>query len=128
MGGKQEVGAEASASDSGELYPSIRKLPLLGVPYADLYRRTRVQEAVFETLTQEYEIAKVAEAKETPSVRLLDPPDVPESKSFPPRLAIMFLGFSVFRGRCVWISAEARWKEISATDPQKVFYKKSFKP
>jgi capsule polysaccharide export protein KpsE/RkpR len=121
MGGKQEVGAEASASDSNELYPSIRKLPLLGVPYADLYRRTRVQEAVFESLTREYELAKVAEAKEVPSVRLLDPPDVPERKSFPPRLAIMFLGtFLCCAGATLFVLARSRWQQIDSDDAQKV--------
>src|SRR5207302_7098983 len=90
----EKIGGKGEGSDEQQtsLYPSIRKLPLLGVPYADLYRRTRVQEAVFETLTQEYELAKVAEAKEIPSVRVLDAADVPEHKSFPPRLAIIFLG------------------------------------
>src|SRR5436190_20881851 len=58
IGGKgDETGTSSQASDS--IYPSIRKLPLLAVPYADLYRRTKVQEAVFETLTKDYELAKV---------------------------------------------------------------------
>jgi capsule polysaccharide export protein KpsE/RkpR len=39
------------------LYPSIRKLPLLGVTYSDLYRQTKIQEAVYELLTQQYEMA-----------------------------------------------------------------------
>ena len=68
IGGKQEIASDATNSDSTDLYPSIRKLPLLGVTYSDLYRRTRVEEAIFETLTQEYELAKVAEAKEIPTV------------------------------------------------------------
>jgi uncharacterized protein involved in exopolysaccharide biosynthesis len=127
MGGKQEVGAEAAASDSNDLYPSIRKLPLLGVPYADLYRRTRVQEAVFETLTREYELAKVAEAKEVPTVRLLDPPDVPERKSFPPRAVIMILGL-IFSLACavVWVSAKSRWAEISPDAQHKVLAEEVF--
>jgi uncharacterized protein involved in exopolysaccharide biosynthesis len=120
MGGKQEIGADATASDSSDLYPSIRKLPLLGVPYADLYRRTRVQEAVFESLTQEYELAKVAEAKEIPSVRVLDPPDIPEHKSFPPRLVIMLVG-AFFSGcaAVVWTLAKANWNDTPSHNPQK---------
>ena len=47
---------------------------------------------MFETLTQEYEMAKVQEAKEIPSVKVLDPPNVPERKSFPPRAVITLLG------------------------------------
>ena len=45
-----------------------------------------------ETLTQEYELAKVQEAKEIPTVKVLDPPNLPEKKSFPPRLLFMLLG------------------------------------
>src|SRR5207249_4553087 len=77
------------------LYPSIRKLPVLGVTYADLYRRTRVQEAVYESLTKEYELAKVQEVKEIPTVKLLDSPNIPERKSFPPRTLIAFLGMAL---------------------------------
>jgi len=122
LGGRQEIVADATSSQGGDLYPSIRKLPLLGVPYADLYRRTKVQEAVFESLTQEYELAKVAEAKEIPSVKVLDPANVPERKSFPPRLAIMFLGtFLCFASAVVWVLGKDRWEGIHPQDPQKIF-------
>jgi capsule polysaccharide export protein KpsE/RkpR len=128
LGGKQEVAADATSSGSGDLYPSIRKLPLLGVPYADLYRKTRVQEAVFESLTQEYELAKVAEAKEIPSVKVLDPPNVPERKSFPPRLAIMFLGtFLCCAAATVWVLGKARWQEIPQHNQQKVLAEDVFR-
>lgn len=107
-------------SDDEMLYPSIRQLPLLGVSYADLYRRMKVQEAVFETLTQQYELAKVEEAKETPSVKVLDPPNVPEKKSFPPRLLIVIVG-TAFAGifGAVWIRGRARWERIDSQDPGK---------
>jgi capsule polysaccharide export protein KpsE/RkpR len=97
LGGKGEEASEASGKTADYLYPSIRKLPLLGVAYADLYRRTRVQESVYEVLTQEYELAKVQEAKEIPIVKVVDPADIPEKKIFPPRLLMgissMFLAF-----------------------------------
>ena len=37
-------------SSSQDLYPSIRRLPLLGVQWADLYRRAKVQESVYQLL------------------------------------------------------------------------------
>src|SRR5262249_51393048 len=52
--GGPPTGSSDSSVDSQSLYPSIRKLPLLGVQYSDLYRRTKNNEAVFETLTKEY--------------------------------------------------------------------------
>ena len=67
---KAGEGPSSASGQPGEsVFPSIRKLPLLGVTYADLYRQTKVQEAVYETLTQEYELAKVQEAKEIPTVK-----------------------------------------------------------
>jgi len=120
LGGKGESEAGLADRQDASLYPSIRKLPLLGVPYADLYRRTKVQEAVFETLTQEYELAKVAEAKEIPTVKVLDMPGVPEKKSFPPRLLIMFLGtFVTFALAAVYVLARARWEGTDPQDPRK---------
>src|ERR1700737_4118762 len=110
------------------IYPSIRKLPLLGVNYADLDRNTKIQEAIFETLTQGYELAKVEEAKETPNVKVIDPPNVPEKKSFPPRPLIIILGalLPCFLG-AFWILGNARWLEIDQQDPGKVFAQEIFK-
>ncbi len=72
---------KSKTDENGELYPPLRQLPRLAVSYADLYRRVRVQEAVFELLTQQYEIASIDEAKDVPAVKVIDPPGVPERKS-----------------------------------------------
>lgn len=122
LGGKAGAAASSEESDVDSLYPPIRQLPVLGVAYADLYRRTKVEEAVFETLTQEYELAKVEEAKETPSVKVLDSPDLPEKKAFPPRLLIIFLGtlFSLGLG-ITWILGHDAWKKTDSSDVRKEF-------
>ena len=110
----------AGGSDNPDLYPSIRKLPILGVTWADLYRRTKVEEAVFETLTKQYEMAKVEEAREVPTVKVLDVADVPERKSFPPRLIIMLFGTVFIVAACaVWMLAAQRWRELDPNDPGK---------
>lgn len=125
---KEDIAKDALNPNDESTYPSIRKLPLLGVSYADLYRRTKVEEAVFETLTQEYELAKVAEAKEIPSVKILDPANVPEKKSFPPRLTLMFVGmFFAFILAVVWVLARARWEEIAPEDGRKRFAQEVFR-
>jgi uncharacterized protein involved in exopolysaccharide biosynthesis len=116
----------ADASDAraggGLPYPTIKSLPLLGAKYADYYRRAKIQETVYEMLTGQYELAKVQEAKETPSVKVLDPARVPEKKSFPPRLVIMFLGtFLVCSMSVVWVMGAARWEEVGPQDPRKLF-------
>jgi hypothetical protein len=105
-------------------YPTIRSLPLLGAKYADYYRLAKIQETVFELLTEQYELAKVEEAKETPSVKVLDPAQVPEKKSFPPRLLIMFLGtFLVLSMSVVWVVGAEHWRTADPDDPRKILAK-----
>jgi len=113
---------DQAAMQSGALpYPTIRSLPLLGAKYSDYYRRAKIQETVFELLTQQYELAKVQEAKETPSVKILDPGKVPEKKSFPPRLLIMFLGTALALSiSMVWALGSNQWQRADPNDPRKM--------
>lgn len=92
--GGTDPSAPIGGASSDELYPSIRKLPLLGVQWADLYRRVKIQETVYELLNQQYELARIQEAKEIPTVNVIDPANLPEKKSWPPRLLII-LGLTV---------------------------------
>ena len=127
LGGKGESTVAASSHAGESLYPSIRKLSVLGVSYTDLYRRTKIQEAVFESLTKEYELAKVQEAKEIPSVRVLDSPNVPEQKTFPPRLLIIFLGAVLALGAAsAWIFSKVAWDHTDSNDPGKRFAREIF--
>ena len=127
LGGKGEDIAAPSDQQQASLYPSIRKLPLLGVTYADLYRRTRVQEAVFESLTKEYELAKVQEVKEISTVKVLDSPNIPDKKSFPPRMLIMFLGTAfAFAIAATWVFGKEAWDQTDSIDTRKAFAQEVF--
>jgi hypothetical protein len=92
------------------------------VTWADLYQRTKIQETVYEVLTQQYELAKVQEAKETPSVKVLDVAVPPEKKSFPPRTAItIFIGLTFLVGGIVAVFARVQWDRTPTDDPGKLF-------
>jgi uncharacterized protein involved in exopolysaccharide biosynthesis len=108
----------AEIKNDTSLYPSIRKLPILGVTYADLYRRTKIEETVYELLTQQYELAKVQEAKEIPAVKVLDEAVIPTVKSSPHRIAITAIGSVLFLiGGCFWVLYRKRWDEMDPQDP-----------
>ena len=121
-------GASAAATANGDnpadqSSMTLSQLPLLGVPYADLFRKLKVEETVFETLTKEYELAKVQEAKEIPTVKVLDAPDVPEKRSFPPRTPLMILGLLLgFVVGAVLVIGQARWNQIDPDDPGKQYF------
>jgi capsule polysaccharide export protein KpsE/RkpR len=116
------AGTPGGSQGENSLYPSIRKLPLLGVTYADLYRQTKIQETVYELLTQQYELAKVQEAKEIPTVKVLDAAIVPTKKSFPPRSVIVFLGTMLgVTLAMTWILGKTHWDAVGESDPRRVF-------
>jgi capsule polysaccharide export protein KpsE/RkpR len=101
-------------------YPSLRQIPRLAVPYADIYRRVRIQETLYEMLTQQYELARIQEAKDVPVVRVIDLPGIPEKKSFPPRtLFIVIITTLILIGASARLLILDRWNQLSIRDPRK---------
>ncbi len=112
---RQLAGSESGTTPVTDL-PSIRRMPVVGVTYLDRLRQARLAEAIFETLTKQYELAKVQEAKYVPTVRVLDPPSWPERRAFPPRLAIALVG--VLLGIVAAI-VSLLWRELNPDDPRR---------
>ena len=110
------------AKPSGaELYPSLEQLPLLGNTYYELARQAKIEEALYEVLIKQYELAKVEEAKELPSIKVLDQPVVPERRSFPPRLLIIAGGaILAFVCAATWLFARQVWIKLDDSDPVKL--------
>jgi capsule polysaccharide export protein KpsE/RkpR len=100
----------------------------LAVPWADLYRRVRIQETVFELLSQQYEMARIEEAKDTPVVAVIDEPLVAEKKSFPPRLLmILLLTMLAVGAASFYIILNSMWEHMSPSDPRKVLVREMIK-
>ena len=113
-------GPTGTVSGTKTEFPSIRELPLLGVRWADLYREAKVRETVYELLTQQYEVAKIQEAKALPTVKVLDAPNVPERRSRPRPLEIILFGeIAGFLGGLGWILISHSWQQLSAEDPRR---------
>lgn len=109
-----------SDEDKGELYPPLRQLPRLAVPYMDLYRRVKTQETAFELLTQQYELARIEEARDVPAVSVIDPPGIPEKKYFPPRLLLSaLLTFLSLATASALILVRDHWSKLDPGDPRK---------
>jgi len=110
----------SGAAQPDQMYPPIRKLPLLGVEWADLYRRMKIQETVYELLNQQYELARIQEAKEIPTVNVIDPANLPERKSWPPRvLIIVIVTVLSLAGAVVEIFGSAKIQSLEHDDPRR---------
>jgi uncharacterized protein involved in exopolysaccharide biosynthesis len=91
MGGLNQ-GSGTNAAPGESPYITANELPALGVTYFDLERKVRVDEALWESLTKQYEAAKVEEAEEIPTVEVLDVANIPLRKSTPIRRFIVEIG------------------------------------
>ena len=122
-GSSAEPSAESEKTGVGNtnLYPSLRQIPRLAVPYANLYREVRIQETVYELLSQQYEMSRIEEAKDTPVVSVLDQPQVAEKKSFPPRapMTLLLTVFFVMVASAILLLRHA-WGQVESNDPRKV--------
>jgi uncharacterized protein involved in exopolysaccharide biosynthesis len=101
--------------------PSIHNLPTLGVTYGELYRQTKLLEAVQLVLIQQLEVAETEEVRQLPVFRVMDPADVPEQRVFPRRTLMVTV--STLFGLIVGISlvlASDRWSKVSPYDPIKL--------
>src|SRR5271165_7045083 len=112
---------ESKGGNGGQLGPSLEQLPLLGNTYYDLARQAKINETVYEVLTKQYELAKVQEAKEIPSIRVLDEPVVPERKIWPPRLIIIILGtISALMFGILWFMCASLVARLDRDDPRRL--------
>ena len=107
---------EGTISDkTSDIVIPTSKIPGLGLKYARLLREFKIQETLFELLTQQYEMSRIQEAKDSPTVQVLDRALVPEKRSKPKRKRIVILSvflsafLSIFLG--FFLEYVARMKE-----------------
>lgn len=84
------VGAKDGKNRNQELFIPFAEIPEIGLAYARLFREVEVQNKLFVFLIQQYEQARIMEAKNIPTVQVLDQAVPPIRKAKPKRLYIMF--------------------------------------
>ena len=67
------------------------EVPSLSLKLARLVREVKIQEGVFELLTQQYEQYKIQETKDTPTIQVLDRAVPPEKRVKPKRALLVVL-------------------------------------
>jgi len=75
------------------LFPPFSKVPEYGLEYARLIRDIKLQEILLEFLLPQYEQARIQEAKDTPTIQIIDEAVLPIRKDKPKRIFIVL--FSV---------------------------------
>ncbi|MFZ5516341.1 MAG: GumC family protein [Candidatus Zhuqueibacterota bacterium] len=87
-----QFGDDDSTTSEREIYIPIADVPAVGLELAELVREEKVQETVWELLNQQYYQAKLQEARDTPTIQVLDEAVPPEQRTKPKRKILVLVG------------------------------------
>jgi len=83
--------AGSQHDDSSDINLSKGRVTRAGMEYIRRFRDLKYDEAIFELLAKEFEIAKLDEAREGSIIQVVDAAVPPDKKSFPPRTLIVIV-------------------------------------
>ena len=86
---KAEKGA--NGSDTSDYFLPAGKVPAAGLEYVRKMRDLRYHEALYETLSKQYEMARIEEAKAPPLLQVVDRAVPLDRKTWPPRTLLVLL-------------------------------------
>ncbi|UCE06587.1 MAG: hypothetical protein JSW07_00660 [bacterium] len=97
-----QYGDSVALADQKEFYIPFAEVPGVGLELAKLLREVKVQETVWELLNQQFYHAKIQEARDTPTIQVLDEAVPPELRTRPKRKLLILISsflalmFSIF--------------------------------
>lgn len=107
------------STHSVDAFIPLTQVPDLGVEFARRYRELLIQEKIREFLIPMYEQAKIQEAKDTPSLQIIDRPIMPDKKSSPKRAVIVLLaGFACIVFMIIYIYLSVNYAFLRTNDPK----------
>jgi len=115
----QKLSAGAEQADH-DLILAVNDIPELGKKYLFLQRDIEVQKTIYQLLMQQYEQAKIQEAKDSPTIQVLDPPSLAQKRTKPKRAIIVITSAIV----SFFLSLLIMWikefpQNLQKTDPEK---------
>ena len=95
VGQLTKLKASDNESDSDLFLPALSDIPDVALQYIRLKRAVEVQTTVYSMLVSEYEKARIEEARDTPTVQVLDPATPPNIRSRPKRTLLVLVGLLI---------------------------------
>jgi len=98
-----QYGDSLNLEKNKEFYIPFADVPEVGLELANLMREVKVQETVWELLNQQFYHAKIQEARDTPTIQVLDEAVPPELRTKPKRkLLVLIAGFLTLMLSIFW--------------------------
>lgn len=101
---------DTGTGGDGLLIPASR-YPDLSIDYARILREVKVQQTLFELLTQQFEMSRIQEAKDSPTVQFLDVATAPEQEASPNKPVLIILGTALSIMFAVFIALFLEFKD-----------------
>ena len=101
--------AESNNGSGDDYFVSAGRIPQAGLEYVRRMRDVRYHEALFETLSKQYELARIEEAKSPPVIQVVDKAIVLDKRSWPPRTLLVLLALF---SSCVLLSGAVLFREM----------------
>ena len=86
--------SQTNSISNNNLFPQFSEVPNLEIELLRLKREVEIQSKLYAFLTQQYEESKIQEARDTPTIQILDDASTP-IKRFKPKRTIMVIGYSL---------------------------------
>jgi uncharacterized protein involved in exopolysaccharide biosynthesis len=116
---RSQLGSMVGSGGADNVIPATGNVPSLGVEYLRKMRELKIQEAVFEQLTKQYEVAKINENKDSSTLQILDEAVAPSKKSKPKRSLIVLLAtFTAFLSSIVIIFVQEYLSKLTTEDAE----------
>jgi uncharacterized protein involved in exopolysaccharide biosynthesis len=113
-------GATNGAAKSDHIFIPFTEVPEVGLEFARRYREVEVQKTLYQFLIQQYEQAKIQEAKDVPTIQILDRAVPPIHKTKPKRvLTILLVTLSATLLLVIFIFMVERFRILYEDDPQR---------
>lgn len=118
---KSQMGTMTGSGGGDTIIPATGNLPGLAVEYLRKLRDVKIQEAIFEQLSKQYELAKINETKDSSSVQIIDEAVPPTKKSKPKRSLMVLLSTAIaFMGSIVFIFFQEYFSKMSSEDAEAI--------
>lgn len=101
--------------------PSVGSMPQVAQEYLRLMREFKVQEAIFEMLTKQFEISQLNESKDVAPIQILQKAKVPDRKSKPSRAKFVIVcTFMVFMSSVAYVLAKESFLQMTEHEQNRI--------
>jgi len=114
---ERDLASRLGPGDSLSVFPPMDSLPADMRIYENLYLAVQMKTTIVMMLTQQLETLRIEEARESPTLEIIQPPVAPKQRAFP-RRTLMVLGITMaaFVLGCLWLTLLAYFRRL-ARDP-----------